>query len=309
VIARQLINSHDLRTCAMLNRTCRDIHYGTLPTLWNTLVCQTELGAGRYVETEAWKELVSRAGFQHVRYVCAHIGMIRGTSADSSRCLFLCKCTCRFFVLESLGASAFAVMTAFQVFESHETQEIMENVRAVVVTDSTSWPHQPSPTPKTGATTRIKDGRFTGIRLKDKYTYGSSDLYHLLYALGQGQYLVLHVFPAVESQSARCADSNIASFPYKAAQLGPIAHVDCISVNMYHEPEETEEYRKMTAQVMSEMLGLVAYSRALFDLGTIQRDDDGYYEGTTVDVIGVDGEMAVLCLEAVRSSILPRIGD
>lgn len=211
--------------------------------------------------------------------------------------------------MESLGASAFAVMTAFKVFESHERQEIMEHVRAVIVTDSTSWPHHPGPTVKADATTKIKDGRFTGIRLKDKYTYGSSDLYHLLYALGQGQHLVLHVFPSAESQSNHCAEPSTARFTFKPAQLGPVAHIGCITVNMYHEPEETEEYQTMTPQVMSEMLGLVAYSRGLFHLDTIQADDDGYYEGTTVDVIGVDGEMAVLCMDAVRSSFVPCLGD
>ncbi|KAJ9093521.1 hypothetical protein QFC21_006354 [Naganishia friedmannii] len=278
VIARDLIDSQDLRTCAMLNLTCRDIHYGTLPTLWRTLVCRTELGAGPFVDTEAWQEMVSRKGFQHVR----------------------------FFVLESHGGTAFAVMNAFQAFESHERLEIMQHVRAVIVTDSTSWPHTANLALTNGPGTKIKDGRFSGIRLKDEYTYGSSDLYHLLYALGQGQHLVLHVFPSAGSNSGSTihdSNSHTPSFPFKAAQLGPVAHIGCMTVNMYHEPEDVNEYRQMTPQAMSEMFALVAYSRGLFDVDAVRADEEEFYEATTVDVIGLDGEMAFMCMQAFAEAL------
>ncbi|KAJ9112507.1 hypothetical protein QFC22_006254 [Naganishia vaughanmartiniae] len=274
VIATALIDTQDLRTCAMLNRTCRDTHYGTLPTLWNTLVLQTDLGARPFVETEAWQELVSRKGFQHVK----------------------------FFVLETLGASAFAVMTAPQIFESHEVEKSMQNVRAVIVTDSSSWPRPSVATSKNGALAKIKDGRFTGIRLTSKYTYASSDLYQLLYALGQGQFLVLHVFPSADSPSALPANSTNL-FPFKAAELGPVAHIGCITLNLYHEPEEKDEYREITSRVMTEMLALVAYSRGLFDAHDVGADGVDFYEATTVDIIGVDGEMAVTCMEAFAAAL------
>lgn len=210
----------------------------------------------------------------------------------------------RFLVLEALGASAYAVMTAPQVFESPERQEAMQHIRALIVTDSTSWPHHPKLASTDKADAVIKDGRFSGIRLTDRYTYGSSDLYHLLYALGKGQHLVLHVFPSAGSLSARPVSSRNA-FPFEAAQLDSIAHIGCVTVNMYHELEEVEEYCTMTPQVMAEIFALAAYSRGLFDIDNARTNDGEYYERATVDIIGVNVEMAVLCMQVVRCVSVP----
>lgn len=67
LIVASLLDMHDFRSAALLNRSCRGIHEATLPRLWKVVIWRVEGKGEDFVGSVRWKELTRSQGFKYTR--------------------------------------------------------------------------------------------------------------------------------------------------------------------------------------------------------------------------------------------------
>jgi hypothetical protein len=66
-----LLDTHDFRSAALFNRTCKLIHTATLSTLWMTVFWRWYRRSAAFLESDKWRNMTESEGFKFTKYVMA----------------------------------------------------------------------------------------------------------------------------------------------------------------------------------------------------------------------------------------------
>ncbi|KAJ9093520.1 hypothetical protein QFC21_006353 [Naganishia friedmannii] len=231
-----LLDGHDLRSAARLNRTSRAIHGATLPRLWKVVFWRVQGKGTDFVESDGWTELVGSTGFQYIRFLTFEMD---DPSSD---------------------------------FEKIESHPAMRHVRAILFTTPSASYRRPRNHSTTGFNAEsIYHCRHFKVFLLEGYRYASSDVFGLLEALGKGRYHEMTVVPCSTLVSAlpdgddddlftASLVTTIHHRAFPAPSAMPLAHLDSVSLELSNVSDEAEWQWNQCSYAVLEILRIKAYS-------------------------------------------------